>query len=119
MPKSASRASPGPLTTHPITATLIGALMDAKRSSTIPAMSNKLTWHRPHVGQEIIVAPKFRNPKLLKILRPTSISCIGSPVRDTRKVSPIPSNNKAPMPIADLMVPCFIVPASVTPKCKG
>ena len=48
--------------------------MDARRSSTIPAISNKFTWQRPHVGQDIIVAPKFLNPKLLKILLPTSIS---------------------------------------------
>ena len=67
-------ASTRTFTTQPITATLIGAEIDAKRSSTIPARSNKLTWHQPHVGQEIMVAPKFLRPKLLKILFPTSIS---------------------------------------------
>ena len=97
----------------------MGALIDARRSSTIPAISNKLTWQRPQVGQDIMVAPKFRKPRLLKILRPTSISCIGSPVKDTRNVSPMPSRSKAPIPIADLIVPCLIVPASVTPKCNG
>ena len=40
--------------------------MDANRSSTMPAISNKFTWQRPQVGQDIIVAPKFRKPKLLR-----------------------------------------------------
>jgi hypothetical protein len=31
----------------------------------------------------------------------------------------MPSASSVPMPIADLMLPCFGVPASVTPRCKG
>ena len=66
-----------------------------------------------------MVAPKVRSSKELKIVLATSTSWIGSPVRDTRIVSPIPSANRVPIPIADLMVPCLIVPASVTPRCNG
>ena len=38
---------------------------------------------------------------------------------DTLIVSPIPSANKVPSPTDDLIKPPRIVPASVTPRCKG
>ena len=50
-PRSASRASPGPFTTQPMTATEMGALTDARRDETSSAMSMSLTWQRPQVGQ--------------------------------------------------------------------
>ena len=42
-------------------------------------------------------------------------SSTGSSVRDTRMVSPMPSNSSAPIPMADLIRPCFTGPVSVTP----
>ena len=54
-----------------------------------------------------------------KISFAAAISCIGSSVRDTRIVAPMPSCSNAPMPIADLISPICAVPASVTPRCSG
>lgn len=53
MPKSASRASPGPFTTHPITATVTGFLMSFRRFSTFEANPLISISHLPHVGQEM------------------------------------------------------------------
>ena len=39
--------------------------------------------------------------------------------RDTLIVSPMPSFNNMPIPIADLMLPVVNPPASVMPICKG
>ena len=49
----------------------------------------------------------------------TRTSSTGSPVSETRTVSPMPSASSAPMPTALLMVPDQTVPASVTPTCSG
>ena len=67
MPTSASRASPGPLTTQPITATVIGSLILAKCCSTVRATFSKSIEVRPQVGQEIKVGPYFLRPKALRI----------------------------------------------------
>ena len=56
IPISASRASPGPLTAQPSTATLRGALMFEIYSSTSFAIFIKSISIRPQVGQEISVA---------------------------------------------------------------
>ena len=57
--------------------------------------------------------------RLFKISQPTFISSTGSDAKETRKVSPMPSSSKAPIPTADLTVPDLKPPASVTPRCKG
>ena len=49
----------------------------------------------------------------------TRTSSTGSAVRETRMVSPMPSESRAPNAIALLTVPCRVVPASVTPMCRG
>ncbi len=49
--RSASRASPGPLTTHPITAIVNGWGRSFNRCSTSSAISIRLIWQRPQVGQ--------------------------------------------------------------------
>jgi hypothetical protein len=48
-----------------------------------------------------------------------TISSIGSALKLTLTVSPIPSYSKIPSPIELLMVPPNNVPASVIPRCKG
>ena len=40
-------------------------------------------------------------------------------MRETRRVSPIPSASSAPIPTEDFTVPEKGVPASVTPTCSG
>ena len=47
-----SRASPGPLTTQPMTATLIGTVIPDKASCTSWAKPIKSTWVRPQVGKK-------------------------------------------------------------------
>ena len=48
--------------------------------------------------------------------RATGISSSGSSVKDTLIVSPKPSSNKVPIPIADFILPSKPSPASVTPR---
>ena len=119
MPTSASRASPGPFTTHPITATLIGRSQVFSRSSTRSANPTRSISVRPHVGQEIITGPFSRRPSAFRISNPTYTSSHGSPVSDTRIVSPIPPARITPIPTDDRIVPTRGVPASVIPTCRG
>ena len=49
----------------------------------------------------------------------TAYKYSGSSVSDTRMVSPTPSASRPPMPAADLIVPMYSVPASVTPRWSG
>jgi hypothetical protein len=119
MPTSASRASPGPLTTQPITATLIGSFTEASRLSISSAISMRGTSVRPHVGQLINVAPRCLSSSALRMANPARTSSTGSAVSETRIVSPIPSDKSVPIPTADRMTPSDIVPASVTPRCSG
>ena len=51
MPTSASRASPGPLTSQPITATTTGLLMWASLLSTSLARRGRSIWQRPRWGR--------------------------------------------------------------------
>ncbi len=50
---------------------------------------------------------------------PTLTSSAGGAERETRMVSPMPSESRAPKATADLMVPWKAGPASVTPRCSG
>ena len=54
--------------------------------------------------------------KPLRISQPTLISSTGSEANEILIVSPMPSINKEPRPIADLTVPDLKPPASVIPK---
>ena len=74
---------------------------------------------RPQVGQEMTSMPSRRSPRLFKIWMPAFTSSTGSPVSETRMVSPIPLERMAPMPTADFTVPLQSVPASVMPTCSG
>ena len=58
-----------------------------------------------HDGHEIIFTPLFRKFNDFNISLPTLTSSTGSSDKDTLIVSPIPSNNNAPKPIDDLIVP--------------
>ncbi len=97
----------------------MGAVSLQSRFSTSAASPIKSISVRPHVGQDIISGPRFRMPRARKISYAAMISCVGSAVKDTRKVSPIPSHNKIPSPTADLTPPRKRPPASVMPICKG
>ena len=119
IPISASLASPGPLTTQPITATLIFLLQFKSLFSTSSAMDIKSIFVLPQVGQDTNSIPSFTYPRDLNISFPILISSSGSPVIDTLIVSPIPSASRVPIPTLDFIVPLNVVPASVTPKCKG
>ena len=61
----------------------------------------------------------FLNCSDFKISIPTLISFTGSSDNDILIVSPMPSDNKIPNPMEDLIVPENSLPASVIPKCKG
>ena len=106
MPKSASPASPGPLTAQPSTATskccgyaLQPLLDDLRRAFSTPTLS------RPHDGQAIMIGPRSRSPSALRISNAVSTSLTGSAVSETRIVSPIPSTSSAPIPTALLIEP--------------
>src|SRR5206468_10774187 len=118
-PMSAARASPGPLTSHPMTAMWISSFNPLNSSSTSFASLTRSTSARPHDGHDTNVRPPLRRPSDLRIWVPTRTSSAGSAESDTRIVSPIPSDRSAPRPIADLIVPTPGVPASVTPSCTN
>ena len=115
MPISASLASPGPFTTHPITAIFISAVISLVLSSTCFAMDIKSIPVLPQVGQDTILTPP-PIPTALRISFAAYISRTGASVSDTLIVSPIPSSSKEPIPAADLIIPILSVPASVTPR---
>ena len=74
IPISASRASPGPLTAQPITATVISLFIVCKG-------------HATNLGN-------FNKSQSFNISLATFISSTGSSARETLIVSPIPSLNK-------------------------
>ena len=119
MPMSASLASPGPLTTQPITATFRLLLLFSSKFSISLAIFIMSILVLPQVGHEIKVIPHLRSSRALSILNPALTSSTGSSVRVTLMVSPMPSSSKEPIPIADFMVPIVLVPASVTPRWRG
>ena len=119
IPISASFASPGPLTTQPITATLMSNGISATIFSTWFASPIRSILVLPQVGQETTSMPPLRSPNVFKISFADLISSNGSPVSDTRIVSPMPWCKISPRPIEDLILPLMIVPASVMPTCRG
>src|SRR5712691_5080098 len=118
-PMSAARASPGPLTSQPMTAMWISSLRPRNSSSTSLASLTRSTSARPQEGQDTKVSPPVRSPRALRMSIPTRTSSVGSALSETRIVSPIPSESSAPRPTADLIVPTPGVPASVTPRWNG
>ena len=100
IPISASLASPGPLTAHPRTATLIGALTLEMYSSTSFAMLMRSISIRPHVGHEISVAAFEARPNDFSSSLATFTSSTGSALREIRSVFPIPLLKIAPSPAA-------------------
>ena len=112
-------ASPGPLTTQPIIDSVIGVLIWDSFSSKIFTVSITSNACLAHEGHEIIFTPRFLRFYDLSISFPTFTSSTGSSDKETLIVSPIPSNNNAPNPIDDLILPGKKLPASVIPRCKG
>ena len=70
IPTSASFASPGPFTSQPMTATLMGDLVFFRRSSTVFAKLTTSTSARPQDGHATRTAPSFRNSSALRISKP-------------------------------------------------
>ena len=116
IPISVIAASPGPFTTHPIMLSVIGVLIWANFSSKILTVS--ITWNAclAQDGHEIILTPRFFKFNDFNISLPIFISFTGSSDSETLIVSPIPSNNKLPEPIADFILPDTKLPASVIPR---
>ena len=80
-------------------------LIPSNLFSTSFAISIKFIAALPHVGQETNSTPPFLKSKALNISLATFISSTGSLVRETLKVSPIPSDSNVPIPILDFIVP--------------
>ena len=116
---SASLASPGPFTAHPITATVNSEFIVCKNSSTSFAIGIKSICVLPQVGHATSVGTPLYKLQSFSISFATFISFTGSSDSDTLNVSPIPSLNNIPSPILDFTVPLNSVPASVIPKCSG
>ena len=79
MPRSASRASPGPFTTQPMTATRIGAFRPSRSSASFTCFvsPSTSTSARPHDGQATRSSPRFRKPSDCRIAFPTLTSSTG------------------------------------------
>ncbi len=116
---SASRASPGPLTAQPMTATVTGARSARTAFSTRAATGIRSTSHRPQVGQETNVAPRARTPMAWRTCQATKTSFAAGAVSETRTVSASPSASRTPSPAEDLTLPASRRPASVMPAWKG
>src|SRR3989338_2570233 len=119
IPKSTYLLSPGPLTAQPIIATCMGFFIFSVLFSISSTIFITSTWVLAHVGQLVTSTPSFLNPSDRKINFPTFTSSFGSSYKDTLIVSPIPSESNIPMPIEDFTDPGILLPASVTPKCRG
>ena len=119
IPISVWAASPGPLTTHPIMDNVIGFFIWESFSSSFLTVFITSKPCRAHEGHEIIFTPLCLRPSDFKISFPIFTSCTGSSDKDILIVSPIPSNNKLPIPIADFILPGIKLPDSVIPKCNG
>ena len=79
MPKSASRASPGPFTTHPMTATWMGRFSSPSASCAALATAMTSTWAWPHDGQAMTPSPlRSRRPSDSRSRRPARPSSTGS-----------------------------------------
>ena len=63
--------------------------------------------------------PRGASSSVRRISRATRTSSTGSPVSETRMVSPTPSASRTPRATALRMEPAHGVPASVTPRCSG
>ena len=119
-PRSASRASPGPLTTQPMTATRSGTSMPSR-----PAVTSLGQRVDVDLGAAAGRAGDDLEPALAqvratrRIWMPTLTSSTGGADSETRIVSPMPSASSAPKATADLIVPWNAGPASVTPRCSG
>ena len=134
MPMSACFDSPGPFTTHPITATRRSSTPGwasrhtGMRSRRYPWISSAICWKnvevvRPQPGQAVTCGVNRRNPSDCSTCCATRTSSVRSPpglgVSDTRIVSPIPSASTIANPAALAMMPLLPRPASVSPRCRG
>ena len=83
MPRSALRASPGPFTTQPITATWTGRLRSSSAASTALATAITSTWALPHDGQAMRSSPlRSLRPRVSSSRRPALASSTGSAVSE-------------------------------------
>ena len=107
----------GPFTWQPITATSMFSLMSSNLDSNlfmVPITSKFIRAAR--TSYKINPRAYLQAPEDI----PTHFtSSTGSEASEILSVSPIPSINKDPRPIADLTVPDRNPPASVIPRCKG
>ena len=90
IPASSAEVPAESASTQPITATLISSGISATISSTLFASPIRSILVLPQVGQDTTSIPPFRSPSVFKISFADLISSTGSPVSDTRIVSPIP-----------------------------
>ena len=102
---SLGKASPGPLTTHPIIDRVIGVFICDNFSSSFFTISMTSNPCLAQEGQDIIFTPLDLKLSDFNISFPIFISLTGSSESDTLIVSPIPSNNKTPKPIEDFTLP--------------
>src|SRR5439155_1447271 len=102
MPRSASRASPGPLTTQPSTLILIAVVLPASATSSSAMIFSRSIASRPHVGQAISSGLRTRRRVACRMSNAAGISGTGSPSRLMRIVSPMPSSRIGAKPHADL-----------------
>jgi hypothetical protein len=112
-------ASPGPLTTQPMTDKVSGVVMCARRSSSRSTVLMTSNCWRAQDGQEMTVTPRRRRLSDFRISKPALTSSTGSADSEMRIVSPMPDHSSMPSPMEDLTVPLRRAPASVIPRWSG
>lgn len=90
---SAPRASPGPLTTHPMTATEMGALTVWRRPLHLVGDLDEVHLATPAGGTAHKLGRAAAHAKRLQQLPGNGTSSWGGAVRDRRIVSPMPSES--------------------------
>jgi hypothetical protein len=119
IPMSASRASPGPFTTHPSTLIFTGSRRPSSRFSSSAMIASRSIASRPHVGQAINSGRRTRRCVACRMSNAAATSGTGSPNSEMRIVSPIPSSRIGASPVADFVTAYGGLPASVMPTCVG
>ncbi len=134
MPMLAWRDSPGPFTTHPITARVMfsapGWLIfhSGIRPRTWFCTTLASSWKnsdvvRPQPGQAVTIGVKARWPVVCSNSCATITSWVrgwpGSGVSEMRMVSPMPSCSSTDSAAAEATMPLLPMPASVRPRCRA
>ena len=128
------RDSPGPLTTQPITASVMfsapgwltfhtGIFSRTWFCTTLASSWKNSEVVRPQPGHAVTSGVKARWPVVCSSSWATITSCVrdcpGSGVSEMRMVSPMPSCSSTASAADEATMPLLPMPASVSPRCRA